>query len=168
MGNYWHAPPSFRGTYVLVSEHDHVNQAVILVHGYGGDAWGTWAELQDLIDEWELEAQWRDTDIYSFQYRGGTKDLELSTAEFLKFLQLILPTPVGTEFEIPSLADNPVLGSFARDGNSVFPAERVYTDIVLAGHSEGGAILRNAVARLAKALQGSIQQIGRASCRERV
>jgi hypothetical protein len=150
MGHYLHTLPTLHGSYVLVSEYDHVDQAVILVHGYGGDAWATWAKLQDLIDESESEDRWGGCDIYSFQYRGGTKDIELSTAELLKFLQLILPTPAGAEFEIPTLPDDPVLGSLAQDGNSVFPSERIYADVVLAGHSEGGVVLRNAVARLAK------------------
>ena len=147
--HYRHSFRSFRKSYVLVSPLKAVHCAIVFVHGYGGDSHGTWTNFQMLIDNSQDTAiSFRDCDLYFFQYESKDEWIHASTDRLLNFLEQLILDPKDVHFT-EDVGPVQVPPQPPAEGGSqivsVLPAPRRYTHLILVGHSEGGAVIRNAV-----------------------
>ena len=129
------------GSYALISENRDTDVAVVFVHGFLGDAKGTWLNFQEMIDSCAQEfPKWTRSDAFFFAYQSFQDSITDSAETLLKTVDILFPDPPKSLFNvkasIPHLA--PSLISFTLD-------HRVYNELVLIGHSEGAVIIRRAV-----------------------
>src|SRR5262249_58523550 len=69
--HYYHRLETFDGSFAMLSLQPKVRRAVVFVHGFGGDAYGTWSQFQLLIDQVEsVSSAFADVDLYFFQYHS--------------------------------------------------------------------------------------------------
>jgi len=144
IGHFFHYFEKFEGSFALIANSKEVKRAVVFVHGFGGDALGTWAQLQLIIDDETAGSEFASTDLFFFQYRSVWEHIESSTDRFLKFFECLIPKPDISHFS----CSNPLLvESSGSESKTIcaLPAARHYEDVVLAGHSEGGVVIRQAI-----------------------
>jgi hypothetical protein len=143
--HYYHYFEKFPGSFALIARSESVERAIVFVHGFGGDALGTWAEFQLIIDDIALTGDaFSSTDLYFFQYESIWEHIESSADRLLKFLESLIPEPDASHFSF----SNPLLvesGGGEASKICALPADRHYKDVVLAGHSEGGVVIREAI-----------------------
>jgi pimeloyl-ACP methyl ester carboxylesterase len=147
-GHHYHYLDSFPGSFVLLSPSASVQSAIVFVHGFGGDACGTWSDFQLLSDDID---SFPDTDLYFFQYHSVTEWIHSSTDRFLKFVDALIFSPKKEHFRL-NIA--PLRAKVQPEGTapenpyiSALPAKRAYSQILVVGHSEGGVVIRNAVVK---------------------
>ena len=104
-------------------------RAVLFVHGYGGDALGTWSRFHEMLPE---EAQCAHHDLFFYEYDGLYANMDASAASFRRLLDLL--------FENPAAVINLSLPDAVRR-----PKDFAYDQIVLVAHSLGAAIVRKAL-----------------------
>lgn len=129
------------GGYALISESPEVDTAVVFVHGFLGDAEGTWLNFQGMIDS--LHAKYprlAKCDIFFFAYPSFSQDITESGEEFLAFVSAIYPKPPNWLFSI----SEPFLGIPPSVLHLGLP-QHTYKNLIMVGHSEGCIVVRRAV-----------------------
>jgi pimeloyl-ACP methyl ester carboxylesterase len=147
--HHFHYFDQFKGSFALISPSEKVSSAVIFVHGFGGDAYGTWNEFHLNIDEIDWSPSFSGTDFFFFQYSSVWERIHSSTDRLVKFLDKVIfqPDPLHFVTQLdPLLVDADIeISESGTTEISALPADRQYVDVVLVGHSEGGVVIRNAV-----------------------
>jgi len=118
--------PGYGKSYALLSSAPGADTAVIFVHGFGGKPTSTWRNFQGLVDEYSTEYPWWATsDMFFYAYES-------------------LHTPIRRNAEL--------LGDFVQtvwhDGwraTNRRDDNQNYKDLILAGHSEGGVVIRRLI-----------------------
>ena len=114
---------------------------MFFVHGFWGDAVETWQEFQRLVDEPERAQHFACADLFFYAYPSIRHTLKVATEHFEPFVSRMLNGP----WEV---AVDPRTGaSFEVDAPN-----RSYDLLLMVGHSLGGVIVRNAIARAANGL----------------
>src|ERR1035437_24883 len=140
-----HYLEAFPGSFVLIAPTKQTTRAVVFVHGFGGDSCGTWSHFQMLIDELdEFRAWFSTTDLFFFQYKSVWERIDSSVDRVLRFLDAMVPRPEEEHFLVVL---NPILSEETIEmvRLSALPASRVYEELILVGHSEGGVVIRKAI-----------------------
>ena len=133
--------PDAPGSYALLSDSPDTNAAVIFVHGFWGDAVDTWQEFQRLVDGPLHGRHFARADLFFYAYPSVRHTLKVATEHFEHFVKRMLT-------ESWEAAVDPRTGaSFPVDAPN-----RPYELLVLVGHSLGGVIIRNTIARAANRL----------------
>jgi pimeloyl-ACP methyl ester carboxylesterase len=129
-----------KGAYALVSDDPTADTAVIFVHGFLGDAEGTWISFQELICSKAAKFPlWSKCDAFFFSYRSFRDDITESAADLRKFIQAVFPAPPPWIFK--SATKLPGLPTMVK----LTQAQHTYKQLILVGHSEGGIVIRRAV-----------------------
>lgn len=138
--------PAFPGSYALLSDSKTTNTAVIFVHGFLGDAVETWQEFQSSVDAPAYAPRFSDADLFFYSYPSTRHTIKVATENFERFVACMVDGPwqtaVGERTGAVLRVDSP------RDGR---PA---YERLLFVGHSLGGVIVRNTIAKAANALSG--------------
>ncbi len=141
--HYW-KPLGSRGSYALLSRHNHTRTAVVFVHGFLGHAIDTWASFQTQIDQVnEGLSWWATSDLYFFQYPSTEDSISMTASSLLAFLQDYLPTPGISLCQ----QDARLGGDFAASLPEPVALRTIsdYQELVLVGHSQGAVVLRQAI-----------------------
>jgi pimeloyl-ACP methyl ester carboxylesterase len=150
--HHYHYFEQFEGSFALLSSLETVQTAIVFVHGFGGDAVGTWNEFHMMVDDTDWTSYFSESDLFFFQYSSVWERIQSSTDRLLGFLDRVIFQPDMSNFtaSIDALrADDTV-----RPGQvpveplntiSALPAERRYRQVFLVGHSEGGVVIRNGI-----------------------
>lgn len=147
--HYLHYFDAFMGSFALISPSISASRAVVFVHGFGGNAQGTWDEFHRMIDDPKRGPWFGDADLFFFQYSSVWERIQVSTNRFLTFLDEIVFNRDPSHFTI-DLNPLSVLPDIQRSQTEpykvpILGADRQYIDVILVGHSEGGVIVRNAI-----------------------
>jgi pimeloyl-ACP methyl ester carboxylesterase len=118
--------PGYGKSYALLAKSQVVDTAVIFVHGFGGKPTSTWINFQGLVDEYSGEFTWWATsDMFFYAYES-------------------LHTPIRNNANL--------LEKFVEDvwhtnwkGNGSPSRAPKYDSLILAGHSEGGVVIRRLI-----------------------
>jgi pimeloyl-ACP methyl ester carboxylesterase len=148
MSHYSHGLSAPSGAFALIAPEPDCRTAAVFVHGFGGDALGTWATIQPMVDgDSQLTALFADVDLYFFQYPSVFEGMGSSVDRLRRFLKTLVPVVDRTLFDV----DASVLSAAesATRKVCVLPEGRTYTNLILVGHSEGGAVIRQMLASLA-------------------
>ena len=113
---------------------DPVGRAVVFVHGFGGEAQGTWDQFASLLP---LQPQAAGRDLFFFGYDSLAQQAPISAAEFRDFLVDLWTDPV-TRLILPGLSD-------ARRADPAFR----YQHVTLVAHSLGAIVVREALVQAA-------------------
>lgn len=105
-------------------------RAVVFVHGFGGEAQGTWDQFPALLP---LQPQCDGRDLFFYGYDSLVQQATVSAAEFLTFLQELGTRPYAGVIQ-PSLTDS-------RRADPQFQ----YQHITIVGHSLGAVVAREAL-----------------------
>src|SRR6185436_9157672 len=65
-----------------VRSESHATQALVFVHGFGGDSYSTWTYCQYLTDRPEFAAAFESVDLYFYDY-ASTRDIVAVSADEL-------------------------------------------------------------------------------------
>lgn len=118
-----------------------VDTALIFVHGFNGDQEKTWRRFQNLLDQCKDFATW---DAYFVGYPSTREQIAATAYNLTKFIKDIYPHPSEKLFE-RYIAD-----SRKRKVVRLRDYPTKYTRLILAGHSQGGVVIRKAVLEAAK------------------
>jgi pimeloyl-ACP methyl ester carboxylesterase len=132
------------GSFALLSDNETTDTAVIFVHGFGGDPHSTWLNFQGLIDQSPARPDWWGrSDVFFYRYESVTDHIFANGERLLKFIGRIFPSPdveiLQVKFDV--VRDGVYLGI---ESNALHRA-RPYCSLVLAGHSEGGLVIRQTI-----------------------
>lgn len=131
----------YPGCYAMLSDGPRVDTAVVFVHGFLGNAHDTWMQLQWMVDLHAAEFPWwKRADLFFFQYRSFKDSIDQSAFRLLKFLDTFFPKPDPELCEFRMIALPMILPQ-----PSFSLPQRSYSNLVLAGHSEGAVVIRRAV-----------------------
>jgi pimeloyl-ACP methyl ester carboxylesterase len=111
-----------------------VGRAVVFVHGFGGDAQGTWDQFATLLP---YQPQCDGRDLLFYGYDSLVQQMPVSAAEFLEFLASLATDPFATVLQ-PSMTD----------GRRPDPAFQ-YQHITIVAHSLGAVVAREALVQAA-------------------
>ncbi len=149
-GHHYHYFEQFEGSFALLSSLETVQTAIIFVHGFGGDAVGTWNEFHMMVDDIDWTSYFSESDLFFFQYSSVWERIQSSTDRLLRFLDKVIFQPDMSNFTVSidalRVQDDvqPELGE-PLNTISALPAVRQYRQVILVGHSEGGVVIRNGV-----------------------
>ena len=150
--------PDFPDSCARLSEAEDPNTAIVFVHGFLGDPTKTWTDFQTLIDVTPVEIpHWERSDLYFYGYRSVGDPIQRNAQLLVEFLRQIFPQPNSEWFE--RLIDQ-------HPGKALLELARVclrespyrYSNLILIGHSEGGLILRSAIAEIVKGFHQEIER----------
>jgi pimeloyl-ACP methyl ester carboxylesterase len=143
--------PAFPGSYVLISQAKAVESAAIFVHGFWGDAVKTWQHFHTLIDDPQFVQRFENSDLYFYDYPSTRKSVMVATDDLDRFLERIVQ-------------DGPFI--LALDGKTLKGVSaprvagkgtgRTYKSVLFVGHSMGGVVVRESVARVGKRLPATV------------
>lgn len=138
------------GAYGLISDNDNTDTAVIFVHGFLGDAEGTWLNFQEMIDSCQHRCPaWARCDAYFFSYRSFYDSISKSAEDLIDFLKMIYPKAPQS-----LCAGSSLKSEILRSALTMRLPQRRYKGLILVGHSEGALVIRRAVCVLYKRSSG--------------
>ena len=115
--------PGYGNSYALMSKAQGVDTAVIFVHGFGGKPTSTWANFQGLVDEYSAEYPWWATsDMFFYAYESRHTAIPYNAKLLGEFVEDVWHGKWQS-------------GEAAGSG-------REYRELIFAGHSEGGVVIR--------------------------
>ena len=118
--------PGYGKSYALLSKAQGVDTAVIVVHGFGGKPTSTWRNFQGLVDEYSAEYTWWATsDLFFYAYESLHTPIRRNAVLLGEFVE--------------SVWRDRWQGADSPDGNMK------YKDLIFAGHSEGGVVIRRLI-----------------------
>ena len=131
------------GSYALLSRREEPDSAIILVHGFFGDATRTWLNFQSLIDDVDsLSPIFDSSDLYFYEYDSIEDNVPVHSARLTKFIRQAYPRTTFPSMGILS----PVLRKFIPIPEERDRAiERHYRRLILVGHSLGAVLIRQAI-----------------------
>ncbi len=130
-----------RGAFAWFSDDPRTETAVIFVHGFLGDAEGTWLNFQGMVDTHTADyPEWETSDLLFFPYASFRSHITDSAEELVKFLRTMFPAPPEGLFTIDR--DLPLLPKPLADLDL---EPRTYKQLVLVGHSQGALVIRRAL-----------------------
>lgn len=131
--------PGPRLAFALLTEN--AKRAVVFVHGFFGNASTTWHHFQILIDELsDAFPWWKECDAYFYSYRSWEQVVP-QAQDLASFLEKNVLCDQATA---PQIEYSFVLKSgFTVQSSLRF--QRKYKQLILAGHSTGAVIIRQAV-----------------------
>jgi hypothetical protein len=130
-----------KGSCALVSDGSEVDTAIVFVHGFLGDAQGTWLNFQESIcSQGASHSLWSKCDVFFFSYGSFSDDITESARALLTFVRGVFPKPPSWMFKIAKYFKG--LPPSVLDLTTDMPT---YKHLVLVGHSEGGIVIRRAV-----------------------
>jgi hypothetical protein len=86
--HYFHYFEEFPGSFCLIAPSEVNPNAIVFVHGFGGDAAETWSYFQQMIDDSDWSSSFASTDLFFVQYSSVWQRIQASTNWLLKFLAL--------------------------------------------------------------------------------
>jgi hypothetical protein len=138
--------PDFSPSRAWVSDADDTDTAVVFVHGFLGNPIKTWMHFQTLVDTVEDEiASWRACDLYFYGYRSVADPIDRNAQLLAEFLHHVFPRP-NSEWLESLLDQHPDRIGLELDRVCLRDVSHPYSKLILVGHSEGGLILRRAIA----------------------
>jgi len=137
--------PGFAPSYALLSESEHVDTAVIFVHGFGGSATGTWRNFQGLVEEYSSEYPWWNAwDLFFYSYESLKTPIGVNAHRLRSFLKDVLSSSNLREIK-PIDGAQPTFTWGSSD----------YQILFCVGHSEGAVVIRRMILdRLNEAREG--------------
>ncbi len=131
--------PGYGKSYALLSKEKTVDTAVIFVHGFGGKPTSTWRNFQGMVDEYSTDySWWSGSDLFFYAYDSLHTPI-LYNAELLgNFVDLVWR--------------NRWQGTNSPNGNLK------YKDLIFAGHSEGGVIVRRLILDRYEEIEGKVKE----------
>jgi hypothetical protein len=116
--------PGYGKSYALLSGTDGVDTVVIFVHGFGGKPTSTWRNFHGLVDEYAMDySWWPKSDMYFYAYESLHTPIRRNAELLGGFVDVVLSRSLGDP-----------------------PADNLkYKNLVFAGHSEGGVIIRRLI-----------------------
>jgi len=118
--------PGYGKSYALLSKAQSADMAVIFVHGFGGKPTSTWRNFQGLVDEYSAEyTWWAAADMFFYAYESLHAPIRHNAGLLRGFVESVWH---GT-WQEANLTGGKVK----------------YKNIILAGHSEGGVIIRRLI-----------------------
>ncbi len=155
--HYLTDPP---GSFVLLSPREIVESAVVFVHGFGGDAAGTWAYFQQFIDDRDdFREQFAAVDLYFVQYQAVWESIGSSVDRLGTFITNVVFNVESDQFRVPvgplvagvevpvaeGSEESEPFDQYAKSTLQARPAGHRYRTLVLAAHSEGGVVVRQTI-----------------------
>lgn len=160
--HHFHYLTDPQGSFVLIAPQERVTAAVVFVHGFGGDAAGTWAYFQQFIDDLEeFRNDFADVDLYFLQYQAVWESINSSVDRLGAFIANVVLNPESPQFLIPMGPlrpgiESPIPDADEKEDETVHenggvllarPAGHRYESLVMAAHSEGGVVVRQLILR---------------------
>lgn len=130
--------PQFPGAYGLLSDSEETDSAVIFVHGFMGDAVETWQQFQRLVDAPQYAQHFARADLFFYAYPSIKYTITVATQHLEAFVKRMLDGPWEAAVD-------------SRTADVEAP-NRSYKSLLLVGHSLGGVLVRNAIAKAANAV----------------
>ena len=118
----------------MLSRAQPATTAIVFVHGWGGDANGTWEAFPAALRALPKAAS---ADVFFIQYRSTTMSASVCGLELEEFLHDLLRDPAASVVN-PSLPPD----------TSLRPAAARYSRIVIVAHSMGAVVSRRALLNL--------------------
>src|ERR1700730_7876593 len=117
--HHYHYFDEFPGSFALIAPTQFVESAIVFVHGFGGDACGTWNDFHLMIDEYEWNSLFAATDLFFFQYSSVWERIHSSADRLLTFLDKVIYEPDLRHFtaDLEPLLVNKDLESSAPEPN---------------------------------------------------
>jgi hypothetical protein len=126
-------------SYALLSHAPSVDTAVIFVHGFGGKPTSTWRNFHLLVDEYSPEYSWWSTsDLFFYAYESLGTPIRRNASRLGVFVESIW----RSDWKPKTKSDD----------------SRKYKDLILAGHSEGGVIIRRLVLDRYETMKKSVEE----------
>jgi hypothetical protein len=121
-----------------MSDAQGVDTAVIFVHGLGGKPTSTWINFQGLVDEYSPEYTWWTTsDMFFYAYESLDTPIRRNAKLFGGFVECVCR------------------GAWEKADSSNGKVK--YKDVILAGHSEGGVIVRRLILDRYEAIKRAVE-----------
>lgn len=113
----------------ILNKSDGINRAIVFIHGFTGDVYNTWQQFLPLINN---DSRFNDADIFFYGYDSVGGQLGTLAQDFRFFLRCLA---------------NGVLTkrAFSLDACDAEPRHLMYKEIIVAAHSEGGPVTRQAI-----------------------
>jgi pimeloyl-ACP methyl ester carboxylesterase len=119
--------PGYDKSYALYSDDAGTKTAVVFVHGFGGSPTGTWRNFHGLIEEYSSEYPWWTTsDLFFFAYDSIKTPIRFNATRLAEFVAEAWEGRWTLEIK-PKIK------------------KRSYGNLILAGHSEGGVLIRQLI-----------------------
>lgn len=159
--HHFHYLTDPQGSFVLIAPCEIVETAVVFVHGFGGDAAGTWAHFQQFIDDRDdFRERFASVDLYFVQYQAVWESISSSVDRLGTFIAKVVFDPESPQFQVPLGplllgVDTPIAEMLEdrraddhRAGTLLArPPGHLYRTLVIAAHSEGGVVVRQTILR---------------------
>jgi hypothetical protein len=82
------------GSYAWLSDQPHTDTAVVFVHGFFGDARGTWTDFPGLVDSYMTpQGFWERADLFFLDYPSYEHHVADNADRLLRFLNRHIPKP---------------------------------------------------------------------------
>jgi pimeloyl-ACP methyl ester carboxylesterase len=145
-----------RGSYAFLSDQVGTDTAIVFVHGFFGDARGTWLNFPGLVDS--NESFWPGADLFFLDYPSYQHHVADNSDLLLRFLEEVFPSPPSSLFQPRRIEPrSSLLVSLALQWEQLNP--RVYRKLILVGHSEGALVIRQAIIDLCQRTDGLHQNL---------
>jgi pimeloyl-ACP methyl ester carboxylesterase len=135
----------WEGSYAWLSDQPDTDTAVVFVHGFFGDARGTWLNFPGMIDSHVMpQSFWPRADLFFLDYPSYEHHIADNADRLLRFLARIFPSPLPSLFSpLRAKPQSERLISLVLRWEQLQP--RSYNRLLLVGHSEGALIIRQAM-----------------------
>jgi hypothetical protein len=116
---------------ILLSRHKQIKTAILFVHGFGGDAGGTWETFPQAVASLPTSAK---VDVYFLEYPSLTPQVPFCAGQLLRFLIDLVRDPV-----------NCIIDQSLPTGAPRREKSMRYQKILVVAHSMGAVITRRAL-----------------------
>jgi pimeloyl-ACP methyl ester carboxylesterase len=132
----------WQGSYAWLSDQAGTDTAVVFVHGFFGDARGTWLNFPGLVDS--HQSFWAEADLFFLDYPSYQHHIADNADRLLRFLAHVFPHPPLSFFKpLRAQPRSRHLVELILQWEQLHP--RTYRRLLLVGHSEGALVTRQAM-----------------------